>query len=147
MLEPAGTVTDAGTFRPGSPALPKVTVIAETVTAFDSVTVHVLLTFGVNVAGLHWSEETTGGASSDKTVDWEVELAVAVRVAFWSATTPPARAVKLAAVEPAATVTDVGTVRLELLLARLTDAPLAGAAESSVTTQLEEAGPCRDAGA
>ena len=74
-------------------------------------------------------------------------MAAAVRVAFWSAATPPAVAVKLATVEPAATVTDAGSVRLELLLARLTDAPPAGAAESSVTTQLEEAGPCRDAGA
>ena len=53
LLEPAGTVTDAGTFRPGSPALPKVTVIGETVAAFDSVTVQVPVIFALNVAGLH----------------------------------------------------------------------------------------------
>jgi hypothetical protein len=45
-------------------------------------------------------------------------------------------AVKLAVVEPAATVTEAGTVTDELLLARLTAKPPVDAAAFSVTVQL-----------
>ena len=51
-------------------------------------------------------------------------------------------ALKVAVVAPAATVTDAGTVRLELLLDRVTLAPPVGAALVKVTVQvLEELDP------
>jgi hypothetical protein len=51
-------------------------------------------------------------------------------------------ALKFADVVPAVTVTDAGTVRLELLLIRVTAAPPVGAAWVRVTVQaVEELGP------
>jgi hypothetical protein len=48
-------------------------------------------------------------------------------------------AVKVADVAAAATVTEAGTVRVALLLVRVTEAPPAGAALVRVTVQVEEA--------
>jgi hypothetical protein len=53
-------------------------------------------------------------------------------------------AVKLAVVDPAATVTEAGTVTAELLLARLTANPPLGAAAFSVTVQLSVPAPVID---
>jgi hypothetical protein len=53
-------------------------------------------------------------------------------------------AVKLAVVDPAATVTEAGTVTAELLLARLTANPPLGAAAFSVTAQLSVPAPVID---
>ena len=51
-------------------------------------------------------------------------------------------ALKVAVVPAAATVTDAGTVRVELVLVRVTEAPPVGAARVRVTVQvLEEFGP------
>jgi hypothetical protein len=51
-------------------------------------------------------------------------------------------ALKVAVVAAAATVTDAGTVRVELVLVRVTEAPPVGAAWVRVTVQvLEEFGP------
>lgn len=51
-------------------------------------------------------------------------------------------ALKVAVVAAAATVTDAGTVRLEVLLVRVTEAPPVGAAWVNVTVQvLEELDP------
>ena len=49
----------------------------------------------------------------------------------------PAVAVKVAVVAAAATVTDAGTVRVELVLVRVTEAPPVGAAWVRVTVQVE----------
>ena len=53
-------------------------------------------------------------------------------------------AVKLAVVEPAATVTEAGTVTAELLLARLTAKPPVGAAALSATVQVSVPAPVID---
>jgi hypothetical protein len=54
----------------------------------------------------------------------------------------PAAALKVAEVAPAATVTDAGTVRVELVLVKVTVAPPVGAAWVRVTVHvLEEFGP------
>jgi hypothetical protein len=49
----------------------------------------------------------------------------------------PAVAVKVADVAAAATMTDAGTVRVELVLVRVTEAPPVGAAPFRVTVQVE----------
>jgi hypothetical protein len=68
-------------------------------------------------------------------------LALAVRVAVWAVVTEETVAVKVAVVEPAATVTEAGTVTDELLLARLTVNPPVGAAAFSATVQLSVPAP------
>jgi hypothetical protein len=55
-------------------------------------------------------------------------------------------AVNVPVVEPEPTVTDPGTVRLELLLARDTARPDAGAGAFMVAVQLAEPLPCREGG-
>ncbi len=67
---------------------------------------------------------------------------VAVMVALWLPLKAPAVAVNVAEVAVAPTVTDPGTLRIPLLLERLTLAPPAGAAWESVTVQeLDVLGP------
>jgi len=68
-------------------------------------------------------------------------LALAVRVTATPELTEETVAVKLALVAPAATVTEVGTVTDELLLARLTAKPPVGAAAFRVTVQLSVPAP------
>jgi hypothetical protein len=58
--------------------------------------------------------------------------------------TPDTVAVKLPVVDPAATVTEAGTVTAELLLARLTANPPLAAATFSVTVQLSLPAPVID---
>jgi hypothetical protein len=70
--------------------------------------------------------------------------ALAVRVAVCAVLTDETVAVKLAVVEPAATVTEAGTVTVELLLARLTAKPPVGAAAFSVTVQLSVPDPVNE---
>jgi hypothetical protein len=71
-------------------------------------------------------------------------LALAVRVTVWAVPTPETVAVKLAVVDPAATVTEAGTVTAELLLARLTAKPPLAAAVFRVTVQLSLPTPVID---
>jgi hypothetical protein len=59
-----------------------------------------------------------------------------VIVAVWSAVMVPAVVVNAADAVKAATVTELGTVRLLLLSLRVTVAPLAGAAFERVTVQV-----------
>jgi hypothetical protein len=67
---------------------------------------------------------------------------VAVRVAVELALMAAVVALKLAEVAAAATVIEAGTVRVELVLARVTLAPPVGAVWDKVTVQvLEEFGP------
>jgi hypothetical protein len=55
-------------------------------------------------------------------------------------------ALKVAVVAPAATVTDAGTERVELLLVRVTVAPPVGADPVRATLQVEVPDPVRTAG-
>jgi hypothetical protein len=71
-------------------------------------------------------------------------LALAVSVTVWAVLTEDTVAVKLAVVDPAATVTEAGTVTAELLLARLTANPPLGAAPLRVTAQLSVPAPVID---
>jgi hypothetical protein len=70
--------------------------------------------------------------------------ALAVRVAVCAVLTAETVAVKLAVVEPAATVTEAGTVTALLLLARLTLNPPVAAAAFRVTVQLSVPDPVND---
>jgi hypothetical protein len=61
---------------------------------------------------------------------------VAVTVAVWLAETVPLVALKVAVADPAATVTDAGTVSAAALLDSVTLAPPAGAAWFNVTVHV-----------
>jgi len=67
--------------------------------------------------------------------------ALAVRVAVCAVLTEETVAVKVAVVDPAATVTEAGTLTFESLLARLTANPPVAAAAFSVTVQLSVPAP------
>ncbi len=62
---------------------------------------------------------------------------VAVIVPLWLARMVPAVAVNVLLVDPAATVTEAGTVSCALLLDSVTDAPPAGAACDNVTVHVD----------
>ncbi len=67
----------------------------------------------------------------------DVPFNKAVTIAVWSLETAPALAVKLAAVEPAGTITDGGTVSAAALLDSATATPPAPAELDSVTVHVE----------
>lgn len=74
----------------------------------------------------------------------DVPLALAVNVAVCAVLTDETVAVKLPVVDPAATVTEAGTVTAESLLARLTTKPPLAAAVLNVTVQLSVPAPVID---
>jgi hypothetical protein len=76
----------------------------------DNVTVHELLAFDPRLVGLHTSELTNTGATRLIVAGLELPLYVAVTVAVRLLLKVPVDALKLAAVAPAATVTDTGTI-------------------------------------
>jgi len=71
---------------------------------------------------------TSMGATRVKLAVWEELFKVAVRVALWVVVRLPTVAVKVAVLALAATVTEAGTVRAVLLLARVAMLPPLGAA-------------------
>ena len=71
---------------------------------------------------------TSMGATRVRLAVWVELFKVAVTVALWVVVKVPAVAVKLAEVAEAATVTEAGTVRAELLLDNVTVLPPLGAA-------------------
>src|SRR3954451_14048893 len=77
---------------------------------------------------------------------FELAPADAVRVAVCVVLTEVVEAVKLALVDPEATVTEAGTVTAALLSASVTGVPPVGAAALNVTVQVELAGAITDAG-
>ena len=77
---------------------------------FDSVTVHELLAFDPRLVGLHAKALTNTGATKLIVAGLELPLYVAVTVAVRLLLSVPVVALKLAVVDPAATVTDAGTV-------------------------------------
>jgi hypothetical protein len=83
-------------------------------------------------------------APSDRAKVSATLLALAVRVAVCAVLTEETVAVKVAVVEPAATVTVAGTVTALLLLARLTLKPPLGAAAFNFTAQLSVPAPVID---
>ena len=83
-------------------------------------------------------------APSDRAKVFDTLPALAVRVAVCAVLTEETVAVKVAVVAPAATVTEVGTVTAELLLARLTAKPPVGAAAFRVTVQLSVPDPVNE---
>ena len=86
-----------------------------------------------------WQEGGGGGPSEPirfKVVVCELWLTLAVIDAGWVYGIAPAAAVNVAKVDPAATVTDVGTRSREFVLERLTTTPPEGAETLSPTVQL-----------
>jgi hypothetical protein len=83
-------------------------------------------------------------APSDRAKVFDTLPALTVRVAVCAVLTEETVAVKVAVVDPAATVTEAGTVTVELLLARLTAKPPVGAAAFSVTVQLSVPDPVNE---
>jgi len=137
-VEAAGTVREAGTV---SAELLEIKVTAEPPDGAGPLrmTVHVVESPGARLDGLHATEVvSTGGAAVGVSITFavrELPLRVAVILALWFVVTKAAAAVKLVEVDPAATVTESGTVRLPALLLRITVVPPAGAAALSVTVQ------------
>lgn len=135
VVEPAATVTEGGTVRAALLSETATEVLAEA--AADNVTVHVEVPPDVTVDGEHCSRETVaaGGVMVSDAVA-ETPLNEAVIVTGWLLVTDPAVAVKLALVEPAATVTEAGTVRAALL-SEIATAELTEAAADNVTVHVE----------
>ena len=124
------------------------TVAALTVTAAvpveDRVNVCVVAVFTLTLPKDKLDELTLSvgaEAPSDRAKVLDTLPALAVRVADCAVPTDETVAVKLAVVEPTATVTEAGTVTVELLLARLTVNPPVAAAAFSVTVQLSVPAP------
>ena len=107
-----------------------------------SVTVHVLEAAPVKVVGVQLTE--LGATAATRLIVRLLELLprVAVTVTDWLLESVVVVALKVAVVAAAATVTDAGTLRVELVLVKVTLAPPVGAAWVRVTVQvLEEFGP------
>lgn len=136
VVAPAETVTDPGTLtlplllvivtaRPPVPAAAlKVMVQAELPGAFT-------------LAGEQDNPESCPGATSESVAVRVTPPAAAVMVADWLVATVETVAVKFAVVAPAGTVTEDGTVTLELLSDVVTAKPPVGAAPLKVTVQAE----------
>lgn len=136
-------LSDAGTFEleienPVPESVTELIATAEVPVEFN-VTVWVDVVFRLTfpkamVGESTLSVEMPGFSESAKV--FATELTVAVSVAVVAEETAATLAVKLAEVEPAATVTDTGTVTETVLLASETASPPAGAVAVNVTVQL-----------
>jgi hypothetical protein len=137
VVEPAATVTEAGTVT-DELLLARFTVNPPVAAAPFSVTVQLSVPAPVIEPLAQLNEDRfvagTGTASCRANVS-VTPLALAVRVTVRAVLTAETVAVKAAVVEPAATVTEAGTVTALLLLARLTLNPPLGAAALSATVQ------------
>jgi hypothetical protein len=137
----AATVTDVGTVRVAL-VFVRVTLAPPVGAAFVSEIVQVLEAFGPRLVGLQASEDTRTGATRLTVALAELPLYVPVMVALELLAMAVVVALKVAEVAAAATVTDVGTVRVALVFVRLTLAPPVGAAlVSEIVQMLEEFGP------
>ena len=146
VVEPAATVTEAGTVT-DELLLARLTVKPPLGAAALSATVQESVPALVIDPLTQLSEDrlVVGAAAAScraKVFDTLPELAV--RVAVCAVLTEETVAVKDAVVEPAATVTEAGTVTDELLLARLTLMPPLGAAALSATVQESVPAPVID---
>ena len=134
--DPAATVTDAGTARA---ALLSETVTARPVVGAAAVNaiVQVVVPPERTAVGLQERVLITGSEEIVIVLVFETPFADAVTVTEVALTTVEAVAAKVAEVDPAATVTDDGTDRAELLSRTVTTRPPAGAAELRDTLQVE----------
>ena len=115
--------------------------------ALFSVTVHVLEAPPVKLSGAQLREVGTTGGTSPIVILLELLPRSAVTVADWMLEkVVVVAALKVAEVAAGATPTDVGTVRVELVLIRVTIAPAEGAGPLRVTVQVEAAKPFSVAG-
>ena len=83
VVEPAATVTEAGTVKAAGAVLARATLEPPAGAAFESVTVQVVEAFGARLAAAHCNDETVivVGATSDRVADCEDPLREAVTVA------------------------------------------------------------------
>ncbi len=137
-LVPAPITTDAGAVSTLS-TTDKSTFAPPAGATLVKVTVHVLELDGPSAVGLHTSDDTNTGATRLIVALVELLLYVAVTVALWLLPIVVVVALNVAVVAAAATVTDVGTVRVALVFASATSAPPAGAGCVRVTEQVLEA--------
>ena len=113
-VDPAATVTEGSVVS--SFVLSDSTALTPPESAgLVSVTVQVVLAYDLRLVGLQASAESFTDPVRLKVTLLEVPLSVAVTVAFWFVTIVPAVAVKVAEVEPAATVAEAGVVSSVLL--------------------------------
>ncbi len=138
VVAAAATVTKAGTLK-AVLLLPSATTAPPAGAACVRVTVQVLDAFCPRLVGLQPSDDTSTGASRLIVALAELLLYVAVTVALWLLPIVVVVALNVAVVAAAATVTDVGTVRVALLFVSATTAPPAGAGCVRVTVQVLEA--------
>lgn len=75
---------------------------------------------GTRLVGLHLSDEMVSAGASVREAVWELLPSFAVTTAVCVVVTAAAEALNFADVAPDGTVTDVGTVRYELLSLRVT---------------------------
>jgi hypothetical protein len=139
VLAAAATVTELGTVI-SALLLVMDTVLPPEGAALLRVTVQLLPLPEASEAGLHCSEETTAGESSETEAVLDELLSVAVSAAVWSVVTAAALTVKDALLEAAGTVTDAGALRFALSLARETVAPPEGAAALKLTVHVDAPG-------
>lgn len=136
-VKAAGTVTDEGAVRAGLPFV-MLTTAPPAGAGCESVIVQVLAEFGPRLVGLQSRVETTTEEVSVRVAFAELPLYVAVTVALELPLRVGVLTVKLAVVAAAAIVTLAGTVSRELVLARATTAPPAGAACDRVTVHVAD---------
>jgi hypothetical protein len=123
----AVTVTDVGTVKVEL-VFDKATLAPPVGAAWVRVTVQLLDEFGPRLPGLHDNAETRTAAVRFTVALAELLLYVAVIVALELLLMLPVVTVNAAEMAAAATVTDAGTVSLELVFDNVTLAPPAGAA-------------------
>ena len=140
LVDPATTVTEAGTLSEEL-LLASVTANPPLGAAAESVTEQASVTAPVSELLLQETPLSAACGLSCSEVALLTPAAVAVIVAVVVVLTADAVAVNGALVDPAATVTEAGTVTEELLLASVTANPPLGAAAVSVTVQAFEVAP------
>ena len=129
----AGTFTEAGTVT-AELLLESATVVPPLGEALERVTVHELVEPHATLVGLQATDETViAGAVIVMLAVAELPFKEAVMVADWLLEMVPAVAVKLPVLLEAATATEAGTAREELLLESATVVPPLGAALERVT--------------
>ena len=144
LADPAATVTEAGTLT--AAWLDDRPIVKAEVAALVKVTVQAEVPPGFSVVGEQLRADSAAGAVNPSTKLREPPLRLAVRVALVSLDTAAAVAVKPALLDPAATVTEAGTLAAPLSLDSATLAPPVGAAAVSATVQALVPGVTTEAG-